>query len=249
MFVRPLEVRQEALRLAAAGVNDCQIARRLGIPRTTVRDSRKPRYVPKRTALGPCPRCWLPGPPLEFARGDYAELLGIYLGDGHVSQLARVQRLRVFLDARHATVVDETESLVARCFPENAVGRGLRHDGRMVVLSVYSRHLACLFPQHGPGKKHERPLLLEPWQQALIDDAPWRFLRGCIRTDGCVFVNRTGRYEYLSYAFCNLSADLLDAFVSTCEAVGLRPRRTGRDVRLNRREDVARLVEHVGLKG
>jgi hypothetical protein len=247
--VRPLEVRQKALELAAAGINDCDIARRLGVPRTTVRDWRNPRYNPKRAAPGPCPRCWLPGPRLEFAPGDYAELLGIYLGDGHISAGPRTQRLRVFLDAAHPTVVDETEALLACCFPENRVGRARRHEGRMVVLSVHSRHLACLLPQHGPGKKHERRLILEPWQQALVDEAPWRFLRGCIRTDGCVFVNRTGRYEYLSYAFCNLSADLLDLFVWTCEALGLRPRRTARDVRLNRREDVARLVEHVGLKG
>jgi hypothetical protein len=247
--VRSLEVRQAALELAALGVNDCEIARRLSVPRTTVRDWRKPRYVPKRTAPGPCPRCWLPGSRLEFAPGDYAELLGIYLGDGHISQLARAQRLRVFLDAAHPTVVDETQALLTRCFPENRVGRGTRHHGRMVVLAVHSRHLTCLCPQHGPGKKHERRLVLEPWQQALVEASPWRFLRGCIRTDGCAFINRTGRYEYLSYSFCNLSADLLELFASTCESVGLRPRLTARDVRINRRADVALMVEHVGLKG
>jgi hypothetical protein len=241
-------VRQTALDLAAAGVNDCEIARRLGIPRTTVRDWRNPRYVPKRTAPGPCPRCWAPGPRLEFSLGDYAELLGIYLGDGHISAGPRAQRLRIFLDAAHPTVVDETHALLARSFPENRVGRGTRHHGRMVVLWVYSRHLACLFPQHGPGKKHERRLVLEDWQIAMLAESPWRFLRGCIRTDGCVFVNRTGRYEYLSYHFANYSTDILDLFESTCVDLGLRPRRYARAIRLNRREDVARLVDHVGLK-
>ena len=72
--------------------------------------------------------------------------------------------------------------------------------GATVVLWVYSRHLSCLFPQHGPGKKHERRIVLEAWQQEIVEAAPWAFLRGCIRSDGCVFVNRTGRYEYLSYA-------------------------------------------------
>jgi hypothetical protein len=57
---------------------------------------------------------------------------------------------------------------------------------------------ACHFPQAGPGKKHERPIVLEPWQAAIVEAEPWRFLRGCIRSDGCVFINRTGRYEYLS---------------------------------------------------
>jgi len=39
------EIREEALRLVAAGVNDCEIARRLGVVRTTVRDWRRPRYI------------------------------------------------------------------------------------------------------------------------------------------------------------------------------------------------------------
>src|SRR4051794_29940817 len=119
----------------------------------------------------------------------------------------------------------------------------------MVVLSVHSAHLTCLLPQHGLGKKHERRIALEPWQQALVAQAPWRFLRGCIRTDGCVFVNRTGPYEYTSYGFRNLSADILDLFERTCLDVGLHPRRYDTAVRLNRRDDVARLLAHVGLKG
>jgi Homeodomain-like domain len=248
MFVRPLEIRQQALELAAAGVNDCEIARRLGIPRTTVRDWRNLRYVPKRTAPEPCPRCWRPGSRVVCDTGDYAELLGIYLGDGCISAGARSERLRIFLDAKHTTIVSETEALLQRCFPENRVGRGKRHYGRMVVLSVYARHLSCLLPQHGPGKKHERTIVLEPWQAELCERAPWRLLRGLIRTDGCVFVNRTGRYEYLTYAFCNLSQDILDLFERACLGLGLRPRRTATDIRLNRREDVAQLLEHVGLK-
>src|SRR3954454_7455782 len=36
-----------AMALIAAGVNDCEIARRLSLPRTTVRDWRAPRYERK----------------------------------------------------------------------------------------------------------------------------------------------------------------------------------------------------------
>ena len=53
----------EALRLVAAGVNDCEIARRLGVPRTTVRDWRKPRYAARRSRsrLSPLRRSALGG--------------------------------------------------------------------------------------------------------------------------------------------------------------------------------------------
>jgi hypothetical protein len=59
---------------------------------------------------------------------------------------------------------------------------------------------------------------------------------------------KKGRYEYLSYGFANYPADILDLVESTCRAQGLRPRRYARAIRLNRRDDVARLLEHVSLK-
>jgi len=123
-----------------------------------------------------------------------------------------------------------------------------RHDGAMTILSFYSSHLPCLFPQHGPGKKHERPIVLETWQADAIADAPWRFLRGCIRSDGCSYINRTGPYEYLSYEFFNCSRDILDLFCRTCDQVGVEYRRYAKRARIYRRPSVALMEAHVGVK-
>jgi len=249
MFVHPASLRDLALALVADGVNDCEIARRLGIARTTVRDWRNPRYVARAgRGRGTCPRCWRPTPRIVFSDADYAELLGLYLGDGHITSLARTQQLRISLDAKYPNVNDETDALLRRCFPHNRVGRVVLDGGATVVLHVYSNHLSCLFPQAGPGKKHDRPIVLEPWQAALVTSAPWAFLRGCIRSDGCVFVNRTGAYEYLSYDFYNLSGDIRQLFVDACSELGLACRPAGNRVRINTRESVARLLEHVGVK-
>ncbi len=248
MFVLPIETKEKALRLVAAGLNDCQIARQLEVPRTTIRDWRNPRYIAKRPASSRCPRCGERSRRIVLEPETYAELLGLYLGDGHITQMARAQRLRLFLDAKYVDIVDESEALLRRCFPDNPVRRVRFHDGREVVLDVYSSHLVCLLPQHGPGKKHERRIELEPWQSDLVRRAPWPLLRGLIRSDGCVFVNRTGPYEYLSYDFANHSQDILDLFERTCRELGLSPRRYARSIRLYRRDDVARLLIDVGVK-
>jgi hypothetical protein len=81
-----------------------------------------------------------------------------------------------------------------------------------------------------------------------LERAPWPFLRGCIRSDGCVFVNRTGRYSYLSYEFSNSSADILGLFTDVCDLVGVGYRRYARQVRINRRGSVALMLDHVGIK-
>jgi hypothetical protein len=241
-------IRQQALDLVASGLNDCEVARRTGISRTTIRDWRRPRYVPRDDQRVVCPRCWALSPRMSFTAGDYAELLALYLGDGHIVRLARTWRFRLFLDSRYGEIVDDSRALLERCFPGQAVGTVFGHEGRMTVLSVHSSHLPCVFPQHGPGVKHARAIELEPWQEAIVAHEPWRFLKGCIRSDGCSFVNRTGPYEYLSYGFSNHSADILDLFCGACDELGLEYRRYTRAVRINRRSSVARLKDKIGVK-
>jgi hypothetical protein len=206
-----------------------------------------PRVASRASAT--CPHCRRRSSRILLDDADYAELLGMYLGDGHITRLARTERLRIALDAAHPRIVEDTRALLTRAFPDNRVNSVLADGGHTVVLHVYNVHLSCYFPQAGPGKKHLRRMSFAPWQREHLAAAPWAFLRGCIRSDGCVFINRTGPYEYLSYGFYNLSREILDLFVETCHSLGLRPCVYAKAVRLNRREDVARLLEHVGRKG
>jgi hypothetical protein len=252
--MHPPHIRAEALALVSAGLNDCEISRRLGIPRRTILDWRRPpeqRYT-RRVITEVCPRCWQPAKPIRFTAEDYAELLGLYLGDGCISEGARTTRLRIALDAKYVRMNNEIRELLARCLPANPIGTQSAHGGSMIYLSAYSSHLPCLFPQDGAGPKHSRAIELEPWQSDLIERAPWALLRGLIRSDGCAFINRTGPYEYLSYDFTNMSTDIADLFARTCESVGVEYRRTRFrccwKIRINRRSSVLPMLEHVGVK-
>jgi hypothetical protein len=167
--------------------------------------------------------------------------------------MQRTCRLRIVLDLKYPRVIDDARELLERCFPLNLVHVGLKNSkGRCATVSVYSSHLPCLLPQHGAGKKHERPIALEAWQQEHVNVAPWAFLRGCIRSDGCVFVNRTGPYRYISYDFANRSKDIADLFVATCRLLELDCRPTeyrGKwSVRINRQASVIRMLQYVGVK-
>jgi hypothetical protein len=248
--MHPPEVKAAALELVAKGLNDCEISRRMGIPRGTIRNWRRPTYVAKPRDI--CPRCWQTMRPLRPNAGDYAELLGLYLGDGSISHYARTQRLRIVLDRKYPKIIEDLIELLRRIFPENRVN-SVSAPG-CVHVSIYSSHLRCLFPQDGAGPKHLRPIVLEDWQQDEIAKAPWDFLRGCIRSDGCCFVNRTGPYEYLTYDFSNMSQDIVQIFTAACDLVGVEYRVANGnakglwDVRINRRRSVAAMLRHVGCK-
>jgi hypothetical protein len=86
------------------------------------------------------------------------------------------------------------------------------------------------------------------WQEALDAQAPWAFLRGCIRSDGCVFVNDTAEYAYESYDFSNLSRDILEPFAATCARVDVECRAYEKRARIYRRTSVELMLEHVGRK-
>ena len=102
--MHPSIVKQEALDLIAAGVNDCEVARRPGIARTTVRDWRRPTYAPAAASrIETCQRCWRAMSPVVFGAADYAMLLGLYLGDGCISGQGRTCSLRITLDSGHPT--------------------------------------------------------------------------------------------------------------------------------------------------
>jgi hypothetical protein len=250
--MHPPEIKQAALDLIAAGHNDCEVSRRLGVPRRTILDWRRPTYVRRSAEI--CPRCWGATRPIRTTDADYAELLGLYLGDGCISDHPRTQHLRITLDLRYPGVIESSRDLLRRVFPRNQVQVFDRRGQRCCDVSVYSSHLTCLFPQHGPGKKHERPITLEFWQELALANAPWSFIRGAIWSDGCAFVNRTGPYEYLSYQFSNRSEDIARLVAGSCEQVSVEARLTHNrrrdlwELRVNRRASVGLMLANLGLK-
>lgn len=192
---------------------------------------------------------------------DYVYLLGLYLGDGHISQYSqhRVPNLMITLDDSWPGIQAEAERSMRIVFPDNATCR-VRKTGCHNI-KVYSKHLPCLFPQHGPGRKHERKIELEAWQQELVDANPWALVRGLVHSDGCRITNWTTRmvggtrkrYEYPRYWFTNVSDDIRRLYTDTLDKLGVEwthCTRAGKEYNISvaRRASVALMDAHVGPK-
>jgi hypothetical protein len=86
-----------------------------------------------------------------------------------------------------------------------------------VAVKCFTKHWPCLFPQHGPGRKHTRLIVLEPLQDDLVAEHTAAFLGGLFHSDGCRMTNWTRRtvagvprrYEYPRWFFTNKSTDIL----------------------------------------
>jgi hypothetical protein len=69
--------------LIGQGLNDCEIARLTGIPRRTIRDWRQDRREERNGERASSYAFDM------LPRDSYAYLLGLYLGDGHISRFPR----------------------------------------------------------------------------------------------------------------------------------------------------------------
>ena len=152
-------------------------------------------------------------------------------------------------------LIDATHEAMAAVMPTSRVFRVARAG--CVEVKCWSKHWPCLFPQHGPGRKHDRTIALVPWQQAIVSSCPDSFLRGLFHSDGCRVINRVGRemadgdrwYEYPRYFFSNESADILGLCAQTLDQLGVSWRMARPNMlSVARREAVARLDKFVGPK-
>ncbi|WP_406398049.1 helix-turn-helix domain-containing protein [Streptomyces uncialis] len=261
MHVHDTAIRHRAVSLLRGGARNADVARELNIPKGTISywkhmDRAKRGECPGRPDAQ-CPRC--DGRALD--RAAYSYLLGLYLGDGHISHYSghRVPNLMITCADDWPGLKNECERAMKAVFPDNSVCR-VRKQGCQNI-KVYSKHLHCLFPQHGPGRKHERRIALEPWQQSIVDAHPWEFIRGLIHSDGCRITNWTirlvqgirKRYEYPRYLFANKSDDIRKLLTDTLDAVGVEWTVLARgsdpfNISVARKASVALMDLHIGPK-
>lgn len=242
------------------GLNNCEIARTTGIPRGTVRDWRRLMKAGRTNSTlqdgehgrVPCPICTQ----ADLNDERYAYLLGLYLGDGCLSEHARgVYRLRIVLDHRYPNIIGECSEAIEAV--GNALVVGFAQKEGCIEVNSYWKHWPCLFPQHGAGRKHHRPIELLPWQQAVVERHPDAILRGLIHSDGWRGTNKVTRtvggkttvYRYPRYQFANESEDIKRIFCEACNRLGVSWRRMNRKtISVAQRESVGKLDLVIGPK-
>ncbi len=261
--MRPESEYQQALDLIESGVNDCEIGRRLGIPRGTIRDWRVGREAgsggrtkewtgKRRMQVGNCFRC--DGGFID--EEAYSYLLGVYLGDGCLSQHPReVYRLRIACDLKYPAIINEIATHIVIARGVDKVGFAVQEG--CVDVHAFWKHWPCLFPQHRPGRKHERRIELASWQRRIVENHPKALIRGLIHSDGNRHMNpitrrfksATKHYRYPRYMFKNASHDILSIFTDALDLLGIHWTKSyDRVISVARREDVAFLDTFVGPK-
>jgi hypothetical protein len=240
--------------LTESGLSDYAVAAHTGVPRATVARWRRRHEPPRHLSDEWRATGWS----IKDAPA-FAYLLGCYLGDGHVTHRPpRSWVLRVACDRRYDGIIEEVKTAMVKTFPGGRPTQIHASQGASEVISICHPAVQFAFPQHGPGRKHARPIVLADWQRACTREHPGALLRGLIHSDGCRVTNRvltvlpSGRfavYSYARYFFSNLSADIRSIFVEHCALLGVRVTQSNhRNLSVSHRDSVALLDRIVGPK-
>jgi hypothetical protein len=159
----PTSLRSDAVALVRAVRSRNSVSKQLGVSRAALRSWLDAGVEPK------CPphSCFVCDERAPENPEAYALLFGYYLGEGCISRNRRTFILRISCDRGYPKIIEDVAAAVAAV---SARGQPTRVDAPgVVVVHKAWQHWPCVFPQHGPGPRHNRRLVL---QQS------WRAKRG-----------------------------------------------------------------------
>lgn len=177
-----------------------------------------------------------------------AELLGIFMGDGHVHTYQASVTTNSETDLHHAFF---TKNLIEELFGVTTFINYSKSCKACTVVAS-SKEVCNFLSKNGMprGNKIEKGITIPVW---VVARPAYRraFLRGLIDTDGCVYEDRhtfKGRsYSSTCIAFTSASPELRAFVVDALTIEGWKPTASRRDVRLRRRNDVISYAKIVGF--
>lgn len=134
----------------------------------------------------------------------YNFILGLYIGDGCITKNRMSYKLRIVQDKKYQNSIQEISCVLNDFFQKSSTVT--QREGCSVV-TIFDKYLPLYFPQHGPGKKHDRKIELSDFQIKNIDYG--NLMRGLFVSDGSYYL-AVKKYE--RYNFTNKSLEIINIF-------------------------------------
>ena len=178
-----------------------------------------------------------------------AELLGIFVGDGHLSDYQASVCTNSKTDKEHAML---TSKLIKSLFRVPVSLRELKNENTIIVVASSVSVVKFLNKQGMPqGNKLKNNLTVPGW---IIKKRTYQkaFLRGLFDTDGCIYLDKhkinKKRYNHLGWAVTSYAEKLRKDVMEILANLGYSPtnRDTQKSVYLRKQKEIAKYFREIG---
>lgn len=185
-----------------------------------------------------------------------AEVFGIILGDGHLSEFKQGKKVRVYcvrIAGNSKTDKEYILKYIPSLFKKVFHERGSCMQGKKTncaYFTIYGKEIVEFLKENGlkAGNKVKNNVGIPKW----IKENP-SFLKSCVKgltdTDGCVYYISKKTNRNLRITFTNHASNLLNDYRAALIQLGFSPSKIvrGYDVFISRKSDVQKYISEVGF--
>ena len=174
---------------------------------------------------------------------DTAELIGIILGDGHLTENFQHCLCLTFCEDEQQ-LINRTKNLCQSTIEMTPKEYSLK-DSRAIQLKLHSKELVKRLTELGlqTGDKVENQVAVPSWIKDK-EEYEKRCLRGLVDTDGCIYTQ--SRDSRTIVRFKNKSKPLLTDFKEMCRNLNIKPSNGGEySVQVASQTEVRKFIEKV----
>ncbi|MDQ1299519.1 MAG: hypothetical protein QG636_187 [Patescibacteria group bacterium] len=170
--------------------------------------------------------------------GDFAELIGVILGDGHIGKHPRCESLRITGNFSSVGFTERYTAMVERVFSKEPFVTKVKATNA-VTITIYEKNISSRLGIPCGSRAHLNyvlPAWIEKSKRYRI-----RFLRGLYEAEGCV-AHHEATYTHKLF-FTNRNPVLLEIVFNLVQGLGFHPHRSRYDIQVSRKEEVQNLAD------
>jgi hypothetical protein len=175
--------------------------------------------------------------------GDLAELIGVVLGDGHLSKFPRTEELSIFSNSNNKGFVKRYTHLMEKVFGRKPANT--KHGKTNCTrIRLYQKNIQSRLGVPYSPRGH-RWIRVPDW---ILNDESFivRYLRGLYEAEGSHCVHeKTSTYKVF---FTNMNVSMLRNVYMLVKGLGFHPHRSKYDIQLSRKEEVYRFLNLIKFR-